>query len=95
MHDIINANFLEGGFYFERKATFVTRSENVSKENFINLDLQTSHILLTKRLKQSEFGRDGNLCRKQSSVNIGPRKKNISPAPETSNRIYDLPQEML
>jgi hypothetical protein len=26
MYDIINAHFLEGGFYFERKATFVTRS---------------------------------------------------------------------
>ena len=95
MHDIINANFSEGGIYFERKATFVTRSENLSKENFINLDLQTSYILLIKRLKQSESGRDGNLCCKQSSVNIGPRKRNISPAPKTSNRIYDISRDDL
>jgi hypothetical protein len=48
MCDIINANFLEGGLYFEHKATLVTRSENLSNEDFINLDLQISYILLTK-----------------------------------------------
>jgi len=95
MYDIINGNFLEGGFYFKRKATSVTRSETRSKEDFINLDLQTSYILLTKRLKQSESGRDGNLCCKQSSVNTGPRKRNISPVPETSNRINELSRDAL
>jgi hypothetical protein len=95
MYDIINANVLEGGFYFERKATFVTRSENLSKEDFINLDLQTSYILLTKRLKQSESCRDGNLCCKQSSVNIGPRKRNFSPAPKTSKRINEISRDAL
>jgi hypothetical protein len=95
MYDIINANFLEVGFYFERKATFVTRSGNLSEEDFINLDLQTSYILLTNRLKQSESGRDGNVCCKQSSVNIGPRKRIFSPAPKTSKRINELSRDVL
>ena len=90
-----NANFLEGGFYFERNATLVTRSENLSKEDFINRDTQTSYTLSTKRLKQSESGCEGKLCCKQSSVNNGHHKSNISRRPKTSNRINEQSTDAL
>ena len=51
--------------------------------------------IINKKAEQSESGRDGNLCRKQSSANIGPSKRNFLSAPKTSNRINDLPRDVL